>query len=43
MADSLYKNTEFTIDGKLGTIKQLDGRFNYINQLVRYNKKTKEK
>ncbi|MCQ9316968.1 retron Ec67 family RNA-directed DNA polymerase/endonuclease [Levilactobacillus brevis] len=40
MADNLYKNTEFTIDGKLGTINQLDGRFNYINQLVRYNKKS---
>lgn len=25
MADNLYKNTEFTIDGKLGTINQLDG------------------
>lgn len=43
MADNLYKNNKFSIDDANGTIQQLDGRFNYINQLVRYNKKIKKR
>ncbi|WP_181402738.1 retron Ec67 family RNA-directed DNA polymerase/endonuclease [Lactiplantibacillus plantarum] len=41
MADKLYKTNSFSIDGTLGNIRQLDGRFTYINQLVRYNKQRK--
>ena len=37
MANSLYKNGKFTIDGEVGTINQLEGRFSFINQLEKYN------
>ena len=43
MADNLYKNNKFVVDNAEGRIQQLDGRFNYINQLVRYNKKVKKR
>lgn len=39
MADSLYKTGRFFIDGKEGTINQLEGRFSLINQVVWYNNK----
>ncbi|HEY0222382.1 MAG TPA: retron Ec67 family RNA-directed DNA polymerase/endonuclease [Lactovum miscens] len=39
MANSLYKNGEFMIDGVPGTIKQLEGRFAFINQLDKWNNK----
>lgn len=43
MAHELYKNGEYTIDGKVsGTINQLEGRFSYINQLDKYNSKLKQ-
>lgn len=37
MADTLYKTGGFTINGEEGTLKQLEGRFAFINDLVRYN------
>lgn len=37
MADSLFKNGTFLIDGKIGTINQLNGRFAFINQLDKFN------
>lgn len=39
MADSLYRTGAFTIDGDSGTIKQLDGRFMFIDQLEHWNSK----
>ena len=43
MAHELYKNGEYTIDGKVSeTINQLEGRFSYINQLDKYNSKLKQ-
>ena len=39
MAHSLYNTGEFTIDGKIGTLQQLEGRFSFINQLNQYNNK----
>ncbi|NLO85659.1 MAG: RNA-directed DNA polymerase [Clostridiales bacterium] len=39
MAHTLYTNGEYTIDGKIGTLKQLEGRFAFINQLDKYNNK----
>ena len=39
MAHSLYKNGSYTIDGKEGTINQLEGRFSFIDQLTKYNNK----
>lgn len=39
MAYQLYKNGEFTINGTPGSIKQLEGRFSFINQLDQYNNK----
>ncbi|WP_219906377.1 retron Ec67 family RNA-directed DNA polymerase/endonuclease [Staphylococcus pasteuri] len=39
MANNLYKNHEFFIDNKLGTIEQLEGRFAFINQIDKYNNK----
>lgn len=39
MAHNLYKNKEFYINNKLGTINQLEGRFTFINQLDKYNNK----
>lgn len=39
MADALYKKGEFVIGDSKGTIKQLEGRFAFINQLDYYNNK----
>ncbi len=39
MANTLYKHGEFKINGCVGTIKQLEGRFAFINQLDYYNNK----
>lgn len=37
MAYSLYTKGSFTIDGEVGTIQQLEGRFSFINQLDKHN------
>ena len=37
MAHSLYTKGEFVIDGKSGTIHQLEGRFSFINQIDKYD------
>ena len=37
MAFKLYKDEEFEIDGKQGTIDQLTGRFAFIFQISQYN------
>ncbi|SUN09021.1 RNA-directed DNA polymerase from retron ec67 [Streptococcus agalactiae] len=37
MAFKLYKDEKFEIDGKEGTIDQLNGRFSFINQIDQYN------
>lgn len=37
MAFALYKNGEFFIEGKKGTINQLEGRFSFINIIDKYN------
>lgn len=37
MAFALYKNGEFFIDGRKGTINQLEGRFSFINSIDKYN------
>ncbi|WP_427150785.1 retron Ec67 family RNA-directed DNA polymerase/endonuclease [Streptococcus sanguinis] len=42
MAHNLYKQGTFFIDEKEGTINQLLGRFNFIDQLERYNNKNKK-
>ncbi len=39
MAYALYSKGEFTIDGKPGTLAQLEGRFSFINQIDKYNNK----
>lgn len=39
MANQLYKTNSFLIDGKNGTINQLEGRFSFINQLDWLNNK----
>lgn len=39
MADSLYKNNSFNINGESGTVNQLEGRFAFINQIDRFNNK----
>lgn len=39
MANHLYRNNEFFIDGDLGTLNQLEGRFAFINQIDKYNNK----
>lgn len=39
MAHNLYTQGSFKINGEDGTINQLEGRFAFINQLVRYNNK----
>lgn len=39
MAHHLYKHGFFLIDGQLGTLNQLEGRFAFINQLTKYNNK----
>lgn len=42
MADKLYRNGSFTINEKNGTIDQLEGRFSFINDLVKYNNRLDE-
>ncbi|WP_314164638.1 reverse transcriptase domain-containing protein [Lachnoanaerobaculum gingivalis] len=42
MANTLYKTGKFTIDGKEGTFKKLEGRFSFINELVKYNNRLVE-
>ena len=37
MAHNLYTNKEFTINGEIGTLNQLEGRFSFINQIDKYN------
>lgn len=37
MAHQLYKTGEFVIDGQVGTLAQLEGRFSFINEIERYN------
>src|SRR5699024_9841157 len=37
MAHSLYKNSTFKINDEEGCKEQLEGRLNFINQIVRYN------
>lgn len=39
MAHALYSSGEFTINGNVGTIEQLEGRFAFINQIDKYNHK----
>lgn len=43
MAFSLYTKGEFSIDGKKAHIKQLDGRFSFINRLDKYHNNKKFK
>lgn len=38
MAHHQYKYGEFKINEEVGSINQLEGRFSFINQIVRYNK-----
>ena len=42
MANTLYRTDKFTIDGKEGTINKLEGRFSFINDLVKYNNRLEE-
>ena len=42
MANTLYKTGKFTINGAEGTINQLEGRFSFINDLVKYNNRLEE-
>lgn len=37
MAHQLYSTGEYLIDGEPGTLKQLEGRFSFIDQLDHYN------
>lgn len=37
MAHRLYKHGDFFINGENGTLKQLEGRFAFINQIDKYN------
>lgn len=37
MADQLYKNNSFKIEGRVGTLNQLEGRFSFINTMDRWN------
>lgn len=39
MAYSLYKNNEFFIDDKVSSVRQLEGRFSFINQISQKNNK----
>ena len=39
MADCLYKTGEFFIDGEKGSIHQLEGRFDFINQAEWFDNK----
>lgn len=41
MAHTLYKTGEYTINGEKGTIKQLEGRFSFVDQLNFENNKKK--
>lgn len=43
MANSLYKNGSFTINGVEGSLKQLEGRFSFINHINKENNKEKKK
>lgn len=42
MADHLYRTGKFNIGGTSGTINQLEGRFSFIDQIDRYNRKNGE-
>lgn len=42
MAYSLYTTGSFTIDDQPGTLSKLEGRFSFINDLVKYNRLTNE-
>lgn len=42
MADALYSHGQFKINDSDGTIRQLEGRFAFINQLDYYNNKTEK-
>ena len=42
MAQHLYKTGGFSVDGKEGNLNILEGRFSFINDLVRYNNQTKK-
>ena len=37
MANQLYKTWHFYIDSSEGTLNQLEGRFSYIDQLIKHN------
>ena len=39
MAHSLYATGNFTIDSKLGTLAQLEGRFSFIDRIIKHNNK----
>lgn len=39
MAHKLYTTGQYSINGTVGTIKQLEGRFSFINSLDHYNNK----
>ena len=43
MANQLYKTNSFHINGKVGNVNQLEGRFSFINQLDKYNNKLEYK
>ncbi|EPT37232.1 retron Ec67 family RNA-directed DNA polymerase/endonuclease [Streptococcus agalactiae] len=42
MAHSLYTTEKYEINGRNGTINQLEGRFSFINDLVKYNNRLVE-
>lgn len=42
MADHLYRTGKFNIGGESATINQLEGRFSFIDQIDRYNRKNGE-
>lgn len=37
MAHSLYKHGKFLVNGEVGSLNQLEGRFAFINQIDKYN------
>lgn len=39
MIETLYRGKDFFIDGEIGTIAKLEGRFSFVNQVVNYNNK----
>lgn len=43
MANSLYRNKEFFINGNSGTMNKLEGRFAFIDQLDKHNNSTSKK